>query len=109
MSKTRLAKGDKVVVFRGEASRSLRDEKGQALICTILRVERAKGRAWVEAPRPKARHGEKETPIRGVEAWKTMRYNPRAGEAGGLKIVKRPISVCNMKLVEKAPRREFAR
>jgi ribosomal protein L24 len=109
MVKTRFARGDKVHIVRGEASRTLRDEKGLPQVCTILKVDRVKGRVWVEVPRPKMRLGERETPMRGVEVWKTARYNPQRGEAGGLKVVKRPIHVSNLKLVEKAPAREFIR
>jgi hypothetical protein len=48
-------------------------------------------------------------PLRGVEVWKTVRYDAKSGEAGGLKIVRRPVHVSNVKVVEKGPRREFAR
>ena len=51
---------------------------------------------------------EKPTPVRGVEQWKTARYNQKTGEAGGLKIMKRPIHISNVKVVEKGPPHEHA-
>ena len=107
MIKTQICKGDKVVIIRGEGK--LQEEKGQRKVCTVLKVDRIKGRVWLEMARPKARRGEREEPVRGVEVWKTVRYDQKSGEAGGLKIVRRPIHVSNVKLVEKGPRREFAR
>jgi len=50
---------------------------------------------------------DRETPRRGVEQWKTARYNSKTGEAGGLKIVKKPVHVSNLQVVEKGPQREF--
>lgn len=103
---TRICKGDKVVIIRGEG-RNLLDDKGKPLVCAVLQVNRAKGQLFLEVPRPKAKRGEREKPVRGVEVWKTVRYNPKKGEAGGLKIVKRPIGVSNVKVVEQGPRKEW--
>jgi hypothetical protein len=44
-----------------------------------------------------------------VEQWKTVRYNPKTGEAGGLKVEKRPVHLSNLRLVEKGPQREFGK
>ena len=108
-NRPQIAKGDKVVVFRG-AARHLRDEKGQPLVGTVLQVDPHARMALVEMPRPKGRpRGERETPLRGVECWKTVRYNPNTGERGGLKIIKRPVHLANLKLVGKGPAREFSR
>jgi ribosomal protein L24 len=104
MVKTKVCKGDKVMVIRGDL-RTKRDEKGQPLIGTVLQVDRDKGVVWLEMPKPKTKRGEKEKPLKGLEVWKSVRYNPQKGEAGGLKIIKRPIPVCNLKVVEKGPRR----
>ena len=108
MIKTKICKGDKVKIIRGEGKLQA-DDKGEPKLCTVLKVDRIKGRVWLEIPRPKTRRGEREMPVRGVEVWKTVRYDAKSGEAGGLKIVKRSIHVSNVKLVEKGPRREFSK
>ena len=105
MIKTKICKGDKVVLFRGEGRNLV--EKDKPLVCTVLKVDRIKGLALLDVPRPKVKRGEREKPIRGVEAWKTVRYNPKSGEAGGLKIVKRPVPVANLKVIEQGPRKEW--
>lgn len=106
MVKTEICKGDKVQLISGYG-RNYADEKNkQPVICTVLKVDRIKGYALLDMPRQKAKRGEQEKPRKGVEVWKTVRYNPKSGEAGGLKIVKRPVHVSNLKIVEKAPRRE---
>lgn len=107
MIKTAICKGDKVVIHRGEGKK-FQDEKGQPVVCTVLQVDRVKGFCLLDMPRQRGKRGEKETPRRGVESWKTVRYNPKSGEAGGLKILKRPIPFSNLRIVEKAPRRELA-
>lgn len=94
-----IRKNDKIVLRRGEAAYSLRQPDGMPVQGTVLEVNRAKGTVLVEFPRPKVPRGEKEKPIRGVEVYKTVRYNPRLGEMGGLKLVKRPIPLCNVALV----------
>ncbi len=103
MTKTKICKGDKVVILSGSAHGAL-DDKGKPVVCSVLKVDRIKGTALVEMPRPKTKRGEREKPLRGVEHWKTVRYNPQSGEAGGLKIIKRPIHVSNLKIVEKGQR-----
>jgi ribosomal protein L24 len=108
MIKTKICKGDKVRIIRGEGRLTV-DEKGKPVLCTVLSVDRSSGRAVLEVPRPKAKRGEREKPTRGLEVWKTVRYNAKSGEAGGLKIVKRPIHVSNLQVVEKAPPREYSR
>lgn len=108
MIKTKICKGDKVEVICGEGKLQV-DEKGGRKVCTVLKVDRIKGQVWLEMPRPKAKRGQRETPVRGVEVWKTVRYDAKSGEAGGLKIVRRPVHISNVKLVEKGSRREFAR
>ena len=106
MIKTEICKGDKVVIRRG-AGRHIRDEKTKAqVLCAVLRVDRIKGRVLLEVPRPKTKRGERETPQKGVEQWKSVRYNPKSGEPGGLKIAKKSIHISNVTLVEKGPRRE---
>ena len=108
MFKTRVNKGDKVIVVRGDASRFIDEATKQPLIGTVLKVDRLTGHALLDMPRPKKeKKGERQTPLKGVEQWKTARYNPKTGEAGGLKIVKRPVHVSNLEVVEKAPKREF--
>ncbi|MCZ7647377.1 MAG: hypothetical protein M5U26_19320 [Planctomycetota bacterium] len=107
MIKTDIHKGDKVKIVSGEGRNAL-DEKGQPLLCTVLQVDRIKGRAILEVPKKRAKRGEKEKPLRGLEQWKTVRYNPKSGEAGGLKIVKRPVALSNLEVVE-AGSREWKR
>jgi ribosomal protein L24 len=108
MFKTRICKGDKVIVVRGDASRFIDKETKKPLVGTVLKIDRIKGHALIDMPRPKTeKKGERQTPVKGVEQWKTARYNPKTGEAGGLKIVKRPVHVSNLEVVEKAPKREF--
>jgi ribosomal protein L24 len=106
MVKTEIRKGDRVRVFRG-AARLLKDEKGQPLVGTVLSVDRSTGRAQVELPHPKPKGGAQETPLPGVETWKSVRYNAKRGEAGGFKIVKRGVHVSNLKVVEKGKPRQF--
>ena len=107
MSKTTICRGDKVIIIRGEGATHVDPETQKPMVCTVLKVDRAKGRALLDMPRPKARRAEKQKPIRGVEQWKTARYNPKTGEAGGLKIMKRPVHMSSLQLVEKAPAREY--
>lgn len=102
MVKTKICRGDKVVVIRG-AARGAVDAENKPVVCTVLKVDRQKGLALLEMPRPRAKRGEREKPLRGIEVWKTVRYNPQSGEAGGLKLIKRPIHVSNLKIVEKGP------
>ena len=105
MIKTKICKGDKVIIRKGEG-RHFEESKGKPQPCLVLKVDRIKGRVIIELPRPKAKKGERETPMRGVESWKTVRYNPKSGEAGGLKIIKKSIHVSNVVVVEKGKRRE---
>ena len=108
MIKTKICKGDKVIVIRGEAARYIDEATKKPLVGTVLEVNRITGRALVDMPRPKKeKKGERQTPLKGVEQWKTARYNQKTGEAGGLKITKRPVHVSNLEVVEKAPKREF--
>jgi ribosomal protein L24 len=109
MIKTKICKGDKVIVVRGAAARFIDEATKKPLVGTVLKVDRITGRALIDMPRPKQKEkkGERQTPLQGVEQWKTARYNPKTGEAGGLKIVKRPVHVSNLEIVEKAPKREF--
>jgi ribosomal protein L24 len=109
MIKTSICKGDKVVIIKGEGANAIDEATKKPPVCTVIKVDRIKGRALVEMPRPKSKKGDRTTPLRGVEQWKTARYNQKTGEAGGLKIVKRPIHVSNLQVVEKAPKREFAK
>jgi ribosomal protein L24 len=109
MVKTKICKGDKVVIIRGEGANAIDAATKKPPLCTVLKVDRVKGRALIEMPRPKTKKNERQTPLRGVEQWKTARYNPKTGEAGGLKIVKRPVHVSNLEIVEKAPKKEFGK
>ena len=109
MIKTKICKGDKVVIIRGQGSRAMDKDTNEQVVCTVLKVDRIKGTLLIDMPRPKSKKAERQKPLVGVEQWKTARYNPKTGEAGGLKIVKRPIHVSNVKIVEKAPAREFAK
>ena len=110
MFKTKICKGDKVIVIRGDASRFIDEATKKPLVGTVLLVDRITGRAIIDLPRvKKEKKGERVTPVKGVEQWKTARYNPKTGEAGGLKISKRPIHVSNLQVVEKAPKREFGK
>ena len=108
MLKTRICKGDKVVIIRGEGSRFVDQETNQRPVCTVLEVNRNKGHALIDIPH-RTKRGERQKPVRGVEQWKTARYNSKTGEAGGLKVVKRPIALSNLQVVEKGPRREFSK
>jgi len=109
MIKTKICKGDKVVIVKGEGSNYVDETTKQPVVCTVLKVDRITGRALLDVPQGKAKRGEKQKARRGVELWKTSRYNPKTGEAGGLKVIKRPIHVSSLKVVEKGPRREFAK
>jgi len=108
MIKTKICKGDKVIIIKGEGANALDPETKKPRVCTVIKVDRVKGRALIDMPHTKARKGEKEKPQRGVEQWKTARYNPKTGEAGGLKIMKRPVHVSSLRVVEKGPRRDAA-
>ena len=107
MIKTKICKGDKVVIIKGEGSNLEDQETKKPQLCTVLKVDRIKGTVLLDVPKGKKR-GEKLTPVRGVEQWKTARYNQKTGEAGGLKIMKRPIHISNVKVIEKAPPHEHA-
>ena len=110
MIKTRVCKGDKVIIIRGAASVAIDPDTKKPPVCTVLKVDRAKGLALIDMPRARdMKKKERETPRKGVEQWKTARYNPKTGEAGGLKIVKKPVHVSNLKVVEKAPLRQFGK
>ena len=109
MVKTNISKGDKVVILRGEGSNAIDEGTKKPVVCTVLKVDRNTGRALIDMPHPKTKKGERQAPLRGVESWKTTRYNAKTGEAGGLKIIKRPIHVSNLKVVEKAPKKEFGK
>jgi len=109
MIKTSIRKGDKVVIVRGAGAGAVDDATKKPVVCTVLKVDRTKGCALLEMPKPRKRSSERETPLRGVEQWKTARYNPKTGEAGGLKIVKRPVHLSNLKVVEKRPEQEYAK
>jgi ribosomal protein L24 len=109
MIKTKICKGDKVIIISGEAANAIDETTKKPVVCTVMKVDRVTGKVLLEMPRPKTKKKEREKPLRGVEAWKTARYNPKTGEAGGLKIVKRPIDVSNLQVVEAAPKREFGK
>ena len=107
MIKTKICKGDKVIVIKGEAANIIDPDTKKPQVCTVMKVDRIKGSLLLEAPQSKGKkRAEKPTPVRGIEQWKTARYNQKTGEAGGLKIVKRPIHVSNVSVVEKGPRKE---
>jgi len=108
MLKTKVRKGDKVIVFRGEF-RHQRGQDHKPLVGSVLAVDRGKGVALIEMPRPAQRRGERGDRRRGLEVWKTARYNAQKGEQGGLKVTKRPIHVSNLKVVERGPGREWTR
>jgi ribosomal protein L24 len=109
MVKTKIRKGDKVVIVRGEGSGAIDESTKKPLLCTVLKVDRSVGRALLEMPHPRQKSGEKQKPLRGVEQWKTARYNQKTGEAGGLKIVKRPVHVSNLRIVEHGPQQEYGK
>jgi len=109
MIKTKICKGDKVIIIKGSGARHLDEGTKKARVCTVIKVDRITGRALIEMPHPKQKKGERQTPLAGIEQWKTARYNPKTGEAGGLKIMKRPVHVSNLQVVEKAPKRDFAK
>jgi ribosomal protein L24 len=109
MIKTEICKGDKVVIIKGEGKIWREDDGKSPRVCTVLLVDRIKGVVLLEMPQPKAKKTDRQVPLRGVEQWKTARYNQKTGEAGGLKIIKRPIHLSKVKLVEKGPRREFGK
>ncbi|MGD0093706.1 MAG: hypothetical protein ABSE73_27665 [Planctomycetota bacterium] len=109
MAKISICKGDKVVVVRGEGCNAVDETTKQPVVCTVLKVDRDKGRALLEMPHPRRKGDERQKPLRGVEQWKTARYNQKTGEAGGLKVVKRPVHLSNLMLVEKGPPQEFGR
>ncbi|HEY3319971.1 MAG TPA: hypothetical protein VGP72_05865 [Planctomycetota bacterium] len=109
MIKTKICKGDKVVVIKGEGANVMDEATKKPAICTVLEVNRMTGRALLEVPHPKTRKAERQVPVRGVEQWKTARYNQKTGEAGGLKVVKRPVHVSSLKVVEAAPKRQFGK
>jgi len=109
MVKMTIRKGDKVIIVRGEGSNAVDEATKKPLVCTVLKVDRGTGRAFLDMPQQRRKGGEKQAPRRGVEQWKTARYNPKTGEAGGLKIVKRPVHTSNLKVVEKAPLPEFGK
>jgi len=107
MIKTKICKGDKVAIIKGEGANIVDPETQKPQLCTVIKVDRIKGTVLLDVPNSKKR-GEKATPVRGVEQWKTARYNQKTGEAGGLKIMKRPIHVSSVKVVEKGPPHEHA-
>ncbi|MFH0938606.1 MAG: hypothetical protein V1899_04895 [Planctomycetota bacterium] len=109
MIKTQVCKGDKVIIIRGAAAGAMDPNTKKSLVCTVLNVDRRKGRALLDMPyiKDKEKKKDRETPRRGVEQWKTVRYNQKTGEAGGLKIVKKAVPVSNLQVVEKGPQREF--
>ena len=108
MIKTKICKGDKVIIIRGQGASAIDPVTKEPVVCTVLKVDRITGRATLDMPRPKQKRSEKPTPIPGIELWKTARYNAKTGEAGGLKVIKRPVHVSTLKVVEKAPpAREF--
>lgn len=109
--KTLIRKDDKVVVISGAAATLLRHETtGESLPCTVVQVDRRKECAYLEAPRPRRAAGGRDTPRDGVEQWKTVRYNPQTGEAGGLKVIKKPIHLSNLALLcPECGKRKFSR
>ena len=109
MAKSAICKGDKVIIVRGAGSNAVDEATQKPVLCTVLKVDRGKGSALLEMPHPRRKSGERQTPLPGVEQWKTARYNPKTGEAGGLKVEKRPVHLSNLKLVEKGPQREFGK
>lgn len=109
MIKTKINKGDKVVIIKGEGARWMDEAGKEQRICTVLKVDRVKGTVILDMPQSKTKKSERPVPLRGVEQWKTARYNPKTGEAGGLKVMKRPIHVSKVKVVEKGPRREYGK
>jgi len=109
MAKSAICKGDKVFIVRGAGSNAVDEVTKKPVLCTVLKVDRGKNRALLEMPHPRRKGGERQTPLRGVEQWKTVRYNPKTGEAGGLKVEKRPVHLSNLRLVEKGPQREFGK
>jgi ribosomal protein L24 len=110
MFKSKVCKGDKVIIIKGSAAQAIDPDTKQPLVCTVLKMDRSTGRALLDVPRTRdAKKKERETPRKGVEQWKTARYNQKTGEAGGLKVVKKPVHVSNLKIVEKGPARQFGK
>lgn len=103
--KTKICKGDKVIIIKGEGL--IDPDTKKPAVCTVTKVDRIKGKLLLDGPKPKGKKSDKPEPLGGIEQWKTARYNQKTGEAGGLKIIKRPIHVSNVRVVEKGPRKEY--
>ncbi len=108
MIKTKICSGDKVVVIKGEGSNIMDQETKKPQLCTVIKVDRVKGTLLLDVPKDKKK-SDKQAPVRGIEQWKTARYNQKTGEAGGLKVVKKPIHISNVKVVEKGPPHDSTR
>ncbi len=75
MIKTKICRGDKVEIIKGEGANIVDPETKKAQLCTVIKVDRVKGTVLLDVPKGKKR-AEKPTPVRGVEQWKTARYKP---------------------------------
>ncbi|MGH7144730.1 MAG: hypothetical protein ACREJ2_11480 [Planctomycetota bacterium] len=101
--KTLIRKGDQVAVIRGEARNLVQTEKkggeSKPAVATVDRIDRKRGRVWlrVELERQQDSMG-RQKPVRGLEVYKNVKFNPQNNEPGGTRVVPRAIELSNIQL-----------
>ena len=94
--------GDKVVVISGEARNVVTESGDDKRQATVVAIDRVKGkvRLTFEDLRRETDEQRREVPVRGIETFKTHRFNPQADEPGGLRPKARWIDLSNIALVD---------
>lgn len=101
--KTLIRKGDQVAVIRGEGKNLVQKDKKtgaeSAAIATVDRIDRRRGKVWlrVDLERTQDSMG-RQKPLRGIEIYKNIKFNPQTNEPGGTRVVARGLQISNVQL-----------
>ncbi|MFH1377184.1 MAG: hypothetical protein ABIH86_00340 [Planctomycetota bacterium] len=100
--RTLIRVGDHVMVISGEARNIVTETGGAKRLATVAAVDRIKGKVRLvfDDLARETDANRREVPIRGIESYKSYRFNPQADEPGGLRPKSRWIDISNVGLVD---------
>lgn len=100
--KTLIRKGDQVAVIRGEAKNLAQTGKDGATtpaVATVDRIDRKRGKVWLRMDLNREQDGMgRQKPLRGLEVYKNIKFNPQTNEPGGTRVAPRGIQLSNVQL-----------
>ena len=101
--KTLIRKGDQVAVIRGEGRTTLvetgKDAVEKQVFATVDRIDRRRGKVFLRTPLERAQDSMgRQKPLRGIEVYKNIKFNPQTNEPGGTRVVPRGIQLSCVQL-----------